>query len=424
MNLSSTSEQFYPTPESLITKMLEGLDIHIDYILEPSAGKGDIADAVVRKIYGTNYWHESKIREMIDCVEINPNLQHILSDKHYRVVHDDFLSYRTKKQYDLIVMNPPFNNGDLHLLHALDLVREGGTVICILNAETLRNTYTKSRQLLMQKLNEYGASIEYLQNEFIDAEHKTDVEIALVKVTTPVVEHVSFIFEGLKGKEYPEVDYECKALVGGDFIAQIVKQYEMEVEMGIKLIEEYKAMEPLILNSLDKSNNYKSPMLSLKVYNDDATVNEYIKAVRNKYWHALFQNDKFTGKLTSNLQNELYDKVKELEDYDFSVYNIGKVYQEIMQKLNMGVEETIMKLFDKLSGEHSWYPETQKNIHYYNGWATNKAHKINKKVIIPICGAFSSYGWSRDTFETYEVYKVMSDIEKTLTYLSTGDTFA
>ena len=189
MNLSSTSEQFYPTPDTLITKMLEGLKVRdFNYILEPSAGKGDIADAVVRKIYGTDYWHESQIRDRIDCVEINPNLQHILIGKGYRVVHDDFLSYRTKKQYDLIAMNPPFNNGDMHLLHALDLVREGGTVICILNAETLRNTYTKSRQLLMQKLNEYGASIEYLQNEFIDAERKTDVEIALVKVTTPVVD--------------------------------------------------------------------------------------------------------------------------------------------------------------------------------------------------------------------------------------------
>ena len=359
MNLSSTSEQFYPTPDTLITKMLEGLDIRtVDYVLEPSAGKGDIADAVVKKIYGSNYWHESQIRHMIDCVEINPNLQHILCDKGYRVVHDDFLSYRTKKQYDLIVMNPPFNNGDMHLLHALGLVREGGAVICILNAETLRNPYTKSRQVLMQKLNEYGASIEYLQNEFVDAERKTDVEIALVKVTTPVIEHTSFIFEGLKGKKYPEIDHECKALVGGDFIAQIVKQYELEVEMGIKLIEEYKAMKPLILNSFDKSNNYKSPMLSLTVYKEDATVNEYVKAVRNKYWYALFQNDKFTGKLTSNLQNELNDKVRELENYDFSVYNIDKIYQEIMQKMNRGVEETIMNLFDKLSAEK--YPLLQR----------------------------------------------------------------
>ena len=29
------------------------------------------------------------------------------------------------------------------------------------------------------------------------------------------------------------------------------------------------------------------------------------------------------------------------------------------------------------------YSDFSKNIHYYNGWKTNKAYKINNKIILP-----------------------------------------
>lgn len=52
--------------------------------------------------------------------------------------------YSTMKEYDLIIMNPPFSNGNSRLWKALDLQeRNGGAVICLLNAETLKNPYTK-----------------------------------------------------------------------------------------------------------------------------------------------------------------------------------------------------------------------------------------------------------------------------------------
>lgn len=423
MNLNY--DEFYPTPPALVYKMLDGLNLAlINSVLEPSAGKGDIADIVVNRLSNAQYSYDSRMKDYIDCIEINPDLQGILRDKKYRVVHNNFLTYRTHKHYDLIIMNPPFSEGDKHLMHALNMIKDGGTVICILNAETLRNCHTNLRKLLRQRLDELGAKIEYLEGAFEQAERKTSVEIALVKVEVPEPEGVSFIFERLRKKEYAEVDEECTDLVGGDFLAQIIKQYEIEVEAGIKLIREYNSMRPYIMDSFDKNKSYSKPTLSLKVNNESATVNEYVKAVRVKYWNELFQNNKFVGKLTSNLCSELYEKVDELKNFDFSAYNIERIQEEIMQMMSRGIEETIMNLFDKLSEQHSWYPECAKNIHYYSGWATNKAHKINKKVIIPIHGAFSSYSWNRDELQTYNVYEVMSDIEKTLTYLSTGDTYA
>lgn len=56
----------------------------------------------------------------------------------------------------------------------------------------------------------------------------------------------------------------------------------------------------------------------------------------------------------------------------------------------------------------------EKTIHYYNGWKTNKAHKIGSKVILPTYGIFSAW---HDTFSVYEAGKTISDIEKVFDYL-------
>lgn len=421
-------KEFYPTPSDLGYKMLNGVDFEmVSSVLEPSAGKGDLADIICKKLKLAHWRRDEKSNELIDCIEIDSNLRMILSGKKYPVVHDDFLTYRTHKQYDLIVMNPPFSNGDLHLLKALELIKDGGTAVCLLNAETLRNRCANSRKLLWDKLNEHEAKIQYINNAFSNAERNTDVTIALIRITIPQVEHESFIFNDLKKKSYEEIDIECTDLVSGDYIAQTIKQYEMEIDAGIRLINEYRAMLPYIRKEFSEKND-SLPTLDMKIngkgeYSSDRlSVNEYVGIVRLKYWDALFHNKKFTGMLTSNLQTDLYKKVQSLVNYDFSAYNIKQIQDEIFHLVSKGVEDTILSLFDKLSAEHSWYPEMQNNIHYYNGWATNKAHKINKKVIIPINGAFSNYSWKTEAFEVYPVYNIMRDIEKTLSYLDTGST--
>lgn len=43
-------------------------------------------------------------------------------------------------------------------------------------------------------------------------------------------------------------------------------------------------------------------------YSNKLTINGFIEAVRYKYWTALFNNQKFIGKLTDNLRNKFYKK--------------------------------------------------------------------------------------------------------------------
>ena len=201
------NKNFYPTPLNLIERMLEEYDGYennhtrksskIKTLLEPSAGKGDIVD------YIEENWRDTDI----DCIEIDTTLQATLKGKKYRVVYDDFLTYKTYKKYDLIVMNPPFDNGEKHLLKALELQQDGGKIICLLNAETLRNPYSNQRKVLVNKLEELNAEIEFIHDAFIDAERKTNVEVAIIKVEIPEQEYISDIFENMReAMKYEEIE--------------------------------------------------------------------------------------------------------------------------------------------------------------------------------------------------------------------------
>ena len=86
--------------------------------------------------------------------------------------------------------------------------------------------------------------------------------------------------------------------------------------------------------------------------------------------------------------------------------------------MSKSIEETILALFDKFSHKHHWYDETSKNIHYYNGWKTNSAWKINKRVVVPHMNAFDS--WSGKFRPYYEVCDKLKDIEKVFDYLDGG----
>jgi hypothetical protein len=201
-----------------------------------------------------------------------------------------------------------------------------------------------------------------------------------------------------------------------DYVKAAVNQYNREVEAGIRLIEEYQAMQPYLLNSLD-SEDYKIPILDLKLHNHEVSVNEYVEEVRQKYWNALFRNKKFTGKMTSDQQNDYLAQVRTLKNYDFSLYNIREMQIQMSRSMVQGIEDCILKLFEEMSSKHSWCPECEKNVHYYNGWATNKAYIVNKKVVLPVYAfdkLFQKFRYS--SFES-NLLSVVYDAEKVFAYL-------
>ena len=124
------------------------------------------------------------------------------------------------------------------------------------------------------------------------------------------------------------------------------------------------------------------------------------------------------------MRDELFSNIEEMKNYDFNLFNISEIKKALIKNLEAGYEETIIKLFDKLSCVHSYSGEPEEtNVWLYNGWKTNKAWKVNdKKVILPAYRAFR-YTWDdKKVFDSYNAYSILSDIEKALNYLDMGET--
>lgn len=450
MNLimQSINDEFFPTPKSLLNKIdadfsdvWQSLPREIS-ILEPSAGRGDIIDwfKSKSKYYGWQEAHKHLNCENadIDCIEIEPDLRALLKEKRdVNVVHDNFLTFTTAKRYDLIFMNPPFSQGDRHLLKAISMQeRYGGMVICILNAETIRNPFNATRKLLAQQLDKYNATIKFYEGAFstADTERKTDVDIAVVLVQIPIPENYSqsFIFDKLDKAKLentfePEFEDECKEVVpdGLDYLDSYIKQFNDEVYAGIALIKEfnaYSAVRKLRFGNID--SEYEKEPLALAISGsgmDGNALNRFVEAVRYRYWKALFNNPKFVGKLTGKMQEELMSSIHEMRHFDFTLHNILELMTQIRDKTLVGIEESLMNLFDTFTVKYAYWDETSGNIHYYNGWKTNKAHKVNKKVIIPMRDVWSGWrygGETRWSLSSYAAWGVLRDLAKALDYIA------
>lgn len=446
--LPNQDMQFYPTPEKLTSKILEGLNLRrISRVLEPSAGKGDLAFAFVKKC--DRYQNID-----IDMIEIDSNLRSILRGKieewkdlekndrsynqKFRIVGEDFLNYHTCYRYDLILMNPPFKDADVHLLKALQMVKHnGGSIICIMNANTLRKANTRTRIKLLEQLSSVGANVDYLEDAFVDAERKTNVSIAVVKVDVQQPEDnakESYFFSKLekaKEKTFTSDQEENNELIYSDQIKRMVQDYEVEVRAGIEFIDEYLRISPRLRNSLN--SDYSSPLLELKTCEGGLDKNDFIKSVRRSYWEAIFNNKKLMSHFTSNLSDRYRKRVGEFENYEFSEFNLRELFLEMKSHIYSNIKEEILKKFEELTTSHSYNNSKENNRYLFDAWKTNKGWKVNNKVILPFYRAFKTsyksdsrrgfHEYTTDQIDTYRVYKDLSDLERILNFFA-GETTA
>lgn len=425
---SSFDSEFYPTPKSLGGKLIGMIDWKkVRTVLEPSAGKGDLVEALMGfahgygKLNGHVYYRNTEYD--IDCIEKDENLRFILEGKKYRVVADDFLLYTTRKCYDVILMNPPFSNGDEHLLRAIEMQEQtGGQIACILNAETLLNPYSNRRKVLIQKLRKYDARIDYVKNAFSHAERKTDVTVALVYINIPREEQEEDDLYTRMKRAYDATlneTGESTELAPNSKFEALLRLYQIETAAVQAFFNEYNAVKRHITTSDGYDDDYtfllKIGSIEVRGLVDNDNLNSYMLKVRSKYWYKLFNLPEITNRLTSSAKANWDSKVRDLCYYEFSEFNVRKVMVELQGQLVGDVESAIMNLFEKLSCEHSYNDEFGENIHYYNGWKTNKAHKVNNRVIIPAYGAYSSWG---NGFQSWDAWKILEDIEKSLDYLN------
>lgn len=184
----SADEQFYPTPSDVVEEMMLPLAAIKPgmRVLEPSAGKGDIADSI-----------RAKTGVSPDVVELNPIRAEVLRLKGYNVLYEgDFMDFAPEtdaERYDVIVMNPPFLRGVniRHVRHAFDkCLKPGGKLVAIMGARAIKDLKEIDAASFYNFLEKRGAHTEIIPRDRYNRrmERKIMIDIALIAVQKPLVE--------------------------------------------------------------------------------------------------------------------------------------------------------------------------------------------------------------------------------------------
>jgi hypothetical protein len=121
------SHQFYPTPDDVAQQavaLAAESSAPGHRWLEPSAGTGNLVALFPEGM-------------LVDCVEVSELHGAILRARGHEPIVADFLQMPTTgRQYDRIVMNPPFSEGrwQAHVEHAAAMLKPGGRLVAIVPA--------------------------------------------------------------------------------------------------------------------------------------------------------------------------------------------------------------------------------------------------------------------------------------------------
>jgi len=165
---------YFPTPKELVSKMIFAANLrqHGLTILEPSAGKGDVADEIRRLYPNLN----------LNVVEWDYSLREILKAKGHNVVGTDFLKH--DEYYDRIIMNPPFEKGqDIdHVRHAYNLLNPSGAIVSIMSEGTFCRQDKKATTFRKWLSLVEGTSKKLEQGIFQASERPTGVASRIVVI--------------------------------------------------------------------------------------------------------------------------------------------------------------------------------------------------------------------------------------------------
>ncbi len=164
---------YFPTPKPLADRVMQLADIKPgEKVLEPSAGKGSLAD-LAREQGGD-----------VHVLEQHSGLRDVLSLKGHKVVGHDATDHA--ETYDKVVMNPPFDDGqDIeHVRHAFERnLKPGGKLVAIMSEGPFFRSDKKAQAFREWLEANGGTSEKNPEGSFKDSDNSTGVATRTVVVT-------------------------------------------------------------------------------------------------------------------------------------------------------------------------------------------------------------------------------------------------
>lgn len=405
---NSIPQDFYPTPDELIIRMLDKLtkDELASYnrVLECTAGDGRIIEfyrEYYKNKFANNWSRNNQCKVVFDAIEIDSNLSAIIRSKGISVIADDFLTFDAGVRFwSLIISNLPFSCGTECALRIIELQeRVGGKAIFIINAETLKNPYSNKRKELMRLIEKYNGEIEYIQDSFTEAERKTDVGIALVSVNIPMIETDSIYEKAIKSKDIDTTIEDMRSIAKKTSkLEALCFESETIKKATIELFKEEMRINNL-LKSMGLDNGVK--ICDGTPQNKGITLNEWLSDIDLRYWRKFIEETDLCSRLPSKQKDIFLSNIEMQRTIEFSLQNVYAFYEKLIEEIPKSYEENCSRIFDELTVK-SHYSDRDwvKNTHYFNGWKTNDAYKIGKKSII----SFYNNGYM------YDIPKVITDL--------------
>jgi len=366
--------QYYPTPEALSIKAWETFkNKNFVRVLEPSAGEGHLL-----KPRPYNRWQQIPV----DCIEIDISKHSVLRSQGYLVVGMDFMQFKSGSLYSHVLMNPPFADGAQHVLKAWEILFDG-EIVAIINAETLKNPFSKERKHLVRLIEQFG-EMEYLSAMFAgqDAERKADVEIALVwlkKTSTFEEELLGNILDDLRRDQTSAENLagDCQPIhelaLANAYIDNAVLMFNAAVEAARQSAfsearaMRYRKMLGQTLGELNGDAAVKYTHTTLdwvknQLYTDYSDLKDHA-------WSGILRSTQVTSRLSSAAQKRLESDFETIKSLEFTVANIYGFLQGIIDQQGDIQLSMVCDMFDLIT---RYYTD---NTVYFMGWKSNDKHR-------------------------------------------------
>ncbi len=403
------NKDFYPTPPAVISKMIEPFRGKLSKysILEPSAGNGAILDYLMDR-------HLVQ-KDDVYAIEREPELKMILQQKEYKVLGDDFLQYCGSNHFDLILMNPPFANGDEHFLKAWNLLKNGH-IVCLLNAETLSNPFSEKRKLLQKVLEDNSATVENLGQCFTTASRKTNVDVIMVTVRKQSENQFKFTFENLGREKGFKIDEETlqNPIAVRDVIGNMIIRFEKLQEVFINYMKVKAEMEFYTEGLLPERKSLTgiiNDAVKGGPHSRSQKFNRFSDLMRNEIWQVVMDKINIQQFMTSSVR-ENFDKFRTTQGaVDFTRENVAQLIELLYENKGSILDKAVVDVFDLCTMCH------KENRCHVEGWKTNDKWKVNRKIILPNIITIGYNGhYSVSHYGGH--YRKFEDIDKVMCYLS------
>lgn len=359
--------EFFPTPARVAYKMLARVSPEARHFLDPSAGKGDLAEAVKRQLRSAT----------VDCIEQSPELASVLSGKEFPVVGYDWLEYSGVCYYDAIIMNPPFSNGDAHLLRAWDFLHHG-EIVCLLNEETIKNPHTAARQRLVSIIEKHG-DVEYLGDCFRASERSTAVNVAMVYLKKVADDDTIDLWANASGERQADdsIGADANMLAIRDSLGNMQHYYDHANEHMLKAFQHMrKACLHMTANEIHVGSDY-SKIVSLAMDNVNDARAEFSRKHRRDAWMRVFTKMEFRKWLDKKQTDEFIRDIERNGNIPFMKDNIKGTLENVFLQRGKLFEKSVANVFDELTRYYNG------NTNHVEGWKTNDSYKVNQKLVFP-----------------------------------------